>query len=278
MITGFAADLVSGATVVSGIGAIWQIYHTLYKSDTKPAKRATHPKPHSYTRRDLAILSVVVFMVLAVVTYALRVPPLLVAQLPPRAPPQNETQPVTPAAIVPKLAPIEHPAPPIAPVHKDDAPPPTPTPPSPVPGDSELAHWEAIPLDSDAARQIPVYVSIDYYSDDSNTVAGLITEKLDASGFHRVTDESQAALIIAVKDTTQTNDLTATDVQSSEFRPFRWSTSIHVVVHFVRGRTLIDRTITGVTHGGADSNARIASMNQAVATVCQTIFAQCGNR
>jgi hypothetical protein len=165
--------------------------------------------------------------------------------------------PPTPPALVPSL-----PTPPAPPL------------PQMVEGRT-LTQWEAVPLDSEGARKIPVFVRKDAYTDDAITAANSIVKKLDVAGFHRITDEASAALLIEVNETNQTSELDVTDSRPNQMMPFRWDTSIRIVVHFVHGKTLIDQLVTATKSGDVNSTARVDSMDAAVSNVCKIVFRRC---
>jgi hypothetical protein len=154
-----------------------------------------------------------------------------------------------------------------------------PTPPSAPPGASvegrTLARWANVPLDSDEARLIPVVVVSDHSAKEAHMATTSLRKKLASAGFHPVDDEANAALLVNIGETTQSSaDLHRTK-SSGQTELFEFVTSIEVEAHFLNGKTIISRAVTGEKEGDMNSPAWDASMADAVTKVCKAIFVGC---
>ena len=148
--------------------------------------------------------------------------------------------------------------------------------PPPTIGGRTLADWKAVRLNSDDAKNLPLLVKSNQFSDDVNTATQRIAEKLKSSGFHVVADESDAVIFVEIKNSNENNIFNDSKIHSASWSPFEWHTVINIDVFYSGGGTIIAAPVTGTQPGPRnDDPAKAASMDEAVLNVCKAIFPRC---
>lgn len=137
-----------------------------------------------------------------------------------------------------------------------------------------LDKWRAIPLDSEAAKKIPVFVFRSSSSQDLNSIAKAVEDALDAANFDRVRDEGDAVLLIKLSDAKVSPERFSDEVSPNGLEKVIWTTGAHAVVQFVHQTPIMDKYFS-VSEDGDAEDGRTQSILRAGAKICAAAFKLC---
>jgi hypothetical protein len=136
-------------------------------------------------------------------------------------------------------------------------------------------NWRAIPLDSEDAKLITVFVLRASSTADTNAVANATEKALDTTHFHRVLDRNQAKLIINLDDAKV--EYRSFNDQLSQYGTEKrtWTTTTRVSLQFENQNPLIDKYLQGPSIDGDADHGRTESIENVGQMICVAVFKYC---